>query len=178
MGVLLLCFSAVRAEDSIPTNDEVRMTNNTPKPKKESELKSPVHYQASDSMIMMSDGTAFLHGKGDLKYESMELQADYIRMKIDSSTIYAHGVYDSIYEEWHGKPVFNDGKESYETNEITYNIKTQKGYIRHVVTQQGEGYIIADKTKKLNNDEMMLGGGQYTTCDNHDHPHFYLHLTK
>ena len=146
--------------------------------KKESELKSPVHYQASDSMIMMGNGTAFLHGKGDLKYESMQLQADYIRIKMDSSTIYAHGVYDSIYEEWHGKPVFNDGKESYETNEITYNIKTQKGYIRHVVTQQGEGYIIADKTKKLNNDEMMLGGGQYTTCDDHDHPHFYLHLTK
>ena len=109
-------------------------------------------------MIMMGNGTAFLHGKGDLKYESMQLQADYIRIKMDSSTIYAHGVYDSIYEEWHGKPVFNDGKESYETNEITYNIKTQKGYIRHVVTQQGEGYIIADKTKKLNNDEMMLGG--------------------
>ena len=103
--------------------------------KKESELKSPVHYQASDSMIMMGNGTAFLHGKGDLKYESMQLQADYIRIKMDSSTIYAHGVYDSIYEEWHGKPVFNDGKESYETNEITYNIKTQKGYIRHVVTQ-------------------------------------------
>ena len=181
----LCCLTAVRAEDSIPVSIQpmdslaVESQNGTePVESKESELKSPVHYQASDSMIMMGDGTAFLHGKGDLKYESMELQADYIRMKLDSSTIYAHGVYDSIYEEWKGKPVFNDGKESYETNEITYNIKTQKGYIRHVVTQQGEGYIIADKTKKLNGDEMMLGGGQYTTCDDHDHPHFYLHLTK
>lgn len=171
--------SAVQMIDTTEVrNDSLAVRNEVKKPKKESELKSPVHYQASDSMIMMGNGTAYLHGKGDLKYESMELQADYIRMKMDSSTIYAHGVYDSIYEEWHGKPVFNDGKESYETNEITYNIKTQKGYIRHVVTQQGEGYIIADKTKKLNNDEMMLGGGQYTTCDNHDHPHFYLHLTK
>lgn len=176
-AVQMIDTTEVRATDSIH-NSQLKIHNSIPKPKKESELKSPVHYQASDSMIMMGNGTAYLHGKGDLKYESMELQADYIRMKMDSSTIYAHGVYDSIYEEWHGKPVFNDGKESYETNEITYNIKTQKGYIRHVVTQQGEGYIIADKTKKLNNDEMMLGGGQYTTCDNHDHPHFYLHLTK
>ena len=147
-------------------------------PKKESELKAPVHYQSKDSMIMMGNGTAYLHGQGELKYESMELTSDFIRMNIDSSLIYAHGVYDSIYEEWRGKPVFKDGKESYETNEITYNIKTQKGYIRHVVTQQGEGYIIADKTKKMNGDEMMLGGGQYTTCDNHDHPHFYMKLTK
>ena len=144
----------------------------------ESELKAPVHYQSKDSMIMMGNGTAYLHGDGELKYQSMELTSDFIRMNMDSSLIYAHGTWDSINYEWKGKPVYNDGKESYETNEITYNIKTQKGYIRHVVTQQGEGYIIADKTKKLNNDEMMLGGGQYTTCDNHDHPHFYLQLTK
>ena len=166
------------AVDSIQLSTVSRQPSDSIQPKKESELKSPVHYQSSDSMIMMGNGTAFLHGKGDLKYESMELEADFIRMNMDSSLIYAHGVYDSIYEEWHGKPVFHDGKESYETNEITYNIKTQKGYIRHVVTQQGEGYIIADKTKKMNGDEMMLGGGQYTTCDDHDHPHFYLKLTK
>ena len=178
--MLLCCFTAVWAEDSIPEVRSTKADSIQPeaKPKKESELKGPVHYQASDSMIMMGNGTAFLHGKGDLKYESMELTSDFIRMNIDSSLIYAHGVYDSIYEEWRGKPVFKDGKESYETNEITYNIKTQKGYIRHVVTQQGEGYIIADKTKKMNGDEMMLGGGQYTTCDDHDHPHFYLKLTK
>ena len=164
--------------DTVRTETEMQGREAERKPKKESELKGPVHYQSSDSMIMMGNGTAFLHGKGDLKYETMELQADFIRMNMDSSLIYAHGVYDSIFEEWHGKPVFNDGKESYETNEITYNIKTQKGYIRHVVTQQGEGYIIADKTKKMNGDEMMLGGGQYTTCDDHEHPHFYLKLTK
>ena len=148
------------------------------KPQKESELKSPVHYQAKDSMIMMKNGTAYLHGSGELQYESMELQSDYIRMNMDSSIIYARGVYDSLEYEWKGKPVFKDGNDSYQTNEITYNIKTQKGYIRHVVTQQGEGYIIADKTKKLPNDEMLMAGGQYTTCDDHDHPHFYLKMTK
>ena len=141
-------------------------------------LTAPVHYQAGDSMLMMGDGTAYLHGKGELKYESMELQSDFIRMNVDSSQIYAHGVWDSIDGEWKGKPVFKDGQDSYETNELTYNIKTQKGYIRKVVTQQGEGYIIADKTKKAEGDVMMMGGGQYTTCDNHDHPHFYLKMTK
>ena len=146
--------------------------------KKKSSLDAPVHYQSSDSMIMMANGTAYLHGKGELKYQSLELEAEYVRMNIDSSQIYARGVYDSINYEWKGKPVFKDGKDSYNTNEITYNIKTQKGYIRHVVTQQGEGYIIADKTKKMEGDEMMMAGGQYTTCDHHDHPHFYLKMTK
>ena len=114
-------------------------STNVGKERKQSALTGPVHYQSSDSMVMMANGTAYLHGKGELKYESMELDADYIRMNIDSSLIYAHGVYDSLEYEWKGKPVFKDGKDSYETNEITYNIKTQKGFIRHVVTQQGEG---------------------------------------
>lgn len=127
---------------------------------------------------MLGDGTAFLHGNGVVHYKTMELDAEFIRVKSDSSTIYAVGVYDTVSDEWKGKPVFKDGNDSYESGEITYNIKTQKGFIRNVVTQQGEGYVIADKTKKVGGDEMMMAGGKYTTCDDHDHPHFYLKMTK
>ena len=55
----------------------------TMRPKKESSIKAPIHYQASDSMVMMGNGTAFLHGSGDLKYETMQLTGDFIRMNID-----------------------------------------------------------------------------------------------
>ena len=189
--VLLLSHPALRAEDSIPdsvsgeglvvSGDSV-MTDSIPqegpKIKQSNSLKAPVHYQANDSMIMTGNGTAYLHGKGELKYQTMELNSEYIRMNIDSSQIYARGVYDSISDEWVGRPIFKEGQDEYQTNEITYNLKTQKGYIRHVVSQQGEGYIIADKTKKLPGDEMTMAGGQYTTCDDHEHPHFYLHMTK
>ena len=195
MGVLLLCSTAVWGQtmtDRIPpSNDSIVPVVNSispavdsiapqpvRKPKKSSSLNGPVHYQASDSMIMMGNGTAYLHGSGELKYQTMELKSEYIRMNVDSSQIYARGVYDSLNYEWKGRPVFTEGKDSYETSEITYNIKTQKGYIRRVVTQQGEGYIIADRTKKLQGDVMTMAGGQYTTCDDHDHPHFYLKLTK
>ncbi|MBR7153898.1 MAG: LPS-assembly protein LptD [Paludibacteraceae bacterium] len=179
MTLLFVCVLAGRAEDSIPNNGErLEVRGDSKEPQKESTLKAPVHYQSKDSMVMMANGTAYLHGQGELQYENMELESDYIRMNIDSSQIYARGVYDSLNYEWKGKPVFKDGKDTYQTNEITYNLKTQKGYIRHVVTQQGEGYIIADKTKKVEGDEMMMAGGQYTTCDDHEHPHFYLKMTK
>ena len=144
----------------------------------QAQLDAPVSYSSEDSVVMLGDGTAFLHGKGVLTYKTMELDAEYIRVKSDSSTIYAIGVYDSVADEWKGKPVFKDGKDSYESGEITYNIKTQKGFIRNVVTEQGEGYIIADKTKKVSEEELMMAGGKYTTCDDHDHPHFYLRMTK
>ena len=102
-------------------NDSTRFANDT-KPQPKSKINGPVHYQASDSMVMMGNGTAYLHGKGELKYQTMELESEYIRMNIDSSQIYACGVWDSIEEEWRGKPVFKEGKDEYETNEITYNI--------------------------------------------------------
>ena len=144
----------------------------------QAQLDAPVSYSSQDSVVMLGDGTAFLHGKGVINYKTMELDAEYIRVKSDSSTIYAIGVYDSVADEWIGKPVFKDGNDSYESGEITYNIKTQKGFIRNVVTEQGEGYIIADKTKKLSDEELMMAGGKYTTCDDHEHPHFYLRMTK
>ena len=144
----------------------------------QAQLDAPVSYSSADSMVMLGDGTAILHGSGVLQYKTMELNAEYIRMRSDSSTIYAVGVYDTLRDEWKGKPVFKEGKDSYESGEITYNIKTQKGFIRNVVTEQGEGYIIAEKTKKVGDDEMMMAGGKYTTCDDHEHPHFYLRMTK
>ena len=137
-----------------------------------------VEYTSSDSMVMTGRGMAYMYGDGELKYKSMELTAEHIRISLDSSTIYAIGVMDTVLNEVVGKPVFKDGGDSYESNEITYNLKTQKGKIRHVVTQQGEGYLLADETKKMEDNTLMLHGGKYTTCSDHDHPHFYLQMTK
>lgn len=141
-------------------------------------IDAPINYTASDSIVMLGNGTAFLHGKGDIKYKNLELTSDFIRVNMDSSLVYAVGVYDSIQDEVVGSPVFKEGDTSYESKEMSYNLTTHKAYIRNVVTEQGEGYIIADRTKKMEGDEMMMGGARYTTCSDHEHPHFYLQLTK
>lgn len=143
-----------------------------------SAIDAEIHYQSNDSLVLLGNGTAFLYGGGDIKYKTLELTSDFIRVKLDSSTIYARGIYDSIDNEWVGRPVFSDGSEKYETNEMTYNLKTHKAYIRHVVTEQGEGYVISDKTKKMDDDILMMADAKYTTCSDHDHPHFYLAITK
>jgi len=141
-------------------------------------LSSPVNYTAKDSIVLMGNGAAIMYGTGVVTFESMELDAEYIRMVLDSSLVHAKGRLDTIENEVIGKPVFKDGEESFESSEITYNMKTQKGFIREATTEQGEGYVVADKTKKTHSDVMMMGGGRYTTCSEHDHPHFYLKMTK
>ena len=159
--------AAISSTDTLPA----------PQPKKNA-IDARVAYMSQDSLIITGKGIAHMYGSGQVNYKALELTADYIRVCMDSSTVFAKGVLDTIENEWVGLPVFKDANDSYESKELTYNLKTQKGKIRHVVTEQGEGFLIADETKKMHDNTLMLHGGKYTTCDDHDHPHFYLQMTK
>ncbi len=60
---------------------------------------------------------------------------------------------------------------------MRYNFKTKKGFINTITTQQGDGYVTSSEAKKGPDNEIYMRHGKYTTCDNHDHPHFYLKLS-
>jgi lipopolysaccharide assembly outer membrane protein LptD (OstA) len=163
--------------DSIKNNPKDSANLISPTKQKSNQIDAEINYSAQDSIVFLGNGTGFLHGKSDIKYKNIKLNSDFIRVKTDSSLIYAHGTLDSIGTKV-GEPVFKEGETEYKSKELTYNLKSKKGYIRQAVTQQGEGYIISDRTKKTNSDILCIAGGKYTTCDNHDHPDFYLSLSK
>lgn len=159
------------------TADSVQSDSVPKLPAKKSMVDAQIVYEAKDSVVLLGNGTAFLHGSGDIKYKDIVLTSNYMRIKMDSSTLYAKGTQDSTGVVT-GNPVFTDNSASYESKEMTYNLRTKKGFIKHVVTQQGEGYIISEQTKKTDDDLLCMSHGKYTTCDCHDAPHFYLALTK
>lgn len=141
-------------------------------------LDAPVAYQAEDSLVwVVQDSKAYLYKNSQVDYQKIGLTADQITVNIDTKTVYAHGVTDSTGTET-GRPVFKDGDTSYESDSMSYNFKSRKGYISNVVTQQGEGYMVSKNAKKGPNNEIYGTNGTYTTCDNHEHPHFYLALTR
>ena len=144
--------------------------------KKNEGLDAPVVYEATDSIVFTQDGYAHLYGSGKVTYPQAELTAAVISMNMDSSTVYAHGVEDSL-GVMQGMPVFKDGETPYETNTIRYNFKSKRGIISNVVSQQGEGYVTGNNAKKGTGNEMYMKDGKYTTCDNHEHPHFYMQMT-
>jgi hypothetical protein len=144
-------------------------------PKKEP-LDAPVIYEASDSIVFTKGGFAHLYGSGKVNYQNIELTSQLITMNMDSSTVFARGVADTTGVE-QGTPVFKDGETPYESKMMRYNFKTKKGFINNIVTQQGDGYVTSEESKKGANDEIYMRHGKYTTCDNHDHPHFYLKLS-
>ena len=177
--LLLLPFATWGQEVVIDTLSATPVDSfQTEPPKSAGGLDAPVEYVAKDSIVLLGTGIAFLHGEADVKYQQLQLTSEYMRVHMDSNMVYAKGVLDTVEGDWKGKPVFKDHNDTYESDEITYNLKTQKGYIRQVVTEQGEGYVIADRTKKMEGNTMMMAGGMYTTCDQHEHPHFYLKMTK
>lgn len=143
---------------------------------KKQAIDAPIQYEANDSIVFTQGGYAHLFGQGKVNYQRIELQADAITMNMDSSTVYARGVADTA-GVVSGTPIFKDGDTPYESQIMRYNFKTKKGFINDIVTQQGEGYVVSKESKKGANDELYLRHGQYTTCDNHDHPHFYLKLS-
>ncbi len=146
-------------------------------PKKKQPLDAPVVYESNDSTTFTLGGAATLYGSGKVNYQKIELAAEVISMNLDSSTVHAYGIADST-GTIKGKPVFKDGDMSYDTETINYNFKTRKAGITDVVTQQGEGYVVGTIAKKDAEDNIYMKDGKYTTCDHHDHPHFYMQLTR
>ena len=157
--------SAVR--DTIPQG---------PKKKKDS-LEDPVSYESTDSMVWNNGGYASLYGDGRVNYQNVQLTAAVIKMQMDSSLVYADGRLDSA-GVMQGAPVFVDGSTPYESNHISYNFKTEKGYINEIITQQGEGYMTSQEAKKGPDGEYYIADGVYTTCDQHDDPHFNIRITR
>ena len=146
--------------------------------KQEDVLDAPVSYQADDSLVwVVADAKAYLYKNSKVDYQKIGLTAEQITVDIDTKTVYAHGVKDSTGAEI-GKPVFKDGNTPYESDTMSYNFSSRKGYISNVVTQQGEGYMTSQYAKKGSDDAFYGAQGKYTTCENHEHPHFYLALTR
>lgn len=149
------------------------------KPKKQkTSLTAPVYYSAKDSIVMYRAGNAYMYGNSDVKYDQMKLNADYIHLNTDSSIVDAQGTFDEKDSVMVGEPVFTDNGQDYHAKTIQYNFNTKKGFVRQALLQQGDGYVVGKETKKVDDDIFYMRNGHYTTCDHHDHPHFYLNLTK
>ena len=159
------------AVDSLGTDS--LMVDSVPK---KQPLDAPVVYEAADSIVFTKDGFARLYGDGKVNYQNIELTAERISMNMDSSTVFAQGVPDTTGVE-QGIPIFKDGGTPYESKTMRYNFKSKKGFINEIVTQQGDGYVTSAEAKKGANDEIFMRHGKYTTCDNTEHPHFYLKLS-
>ncbi|PZE17698.1 hypothetical protein DNU06_07665 [Putridiphycobacter roseus] len=140
-------------------------------------LDSPVKYSARDSIVMDVPAQIIrLYGNADVKYEEINLSADLIEIDIEKSEVQATYSTDSLGNKI-GKPFFTDGTEEVTCDAMRYNFKSEKAIIQEVRTQQADGYIHMEFSKRLPNEEIHFKNGKYTTCDK-ENPHYHFQLSK
>ncbi len=138
-----------------------------------------VEYTADGYITLVQNSSGnkiYMYKNAQVKYKDIELKADYIELNRDSNLIYAIGKPDSA-GVITGKPVFTQGDQKFEADEVRYNFKTKKGIVTGVVTEQEGGFVHSGRTKLINDSTYCLRNGKYTTC-NAEHPHFWLEMTK
>lgn len=140
-------------------------------------IESPVIYSGNDSLVYnATTGMAYLYGGANVKYQNMDLSADIMDMNNSTNTVHAMGRSDST-KAVSGKPIFKQGADEYKSDTISYNFKSQKGYINNVYTAQQDGFITSEEAKRSQDGLFYMKHGRYTTCDL-DHPDFYLALSR
>jgi lipopolysaccharide assembly outer membrane protein LptD (OstA) len=147
------------------------------KPKKES-IDAKVERAAMDSIIQdLPNRKVYLYGDAQIVYGDITLKAAYIEVDFVKNEVFARGVTDST-GKLKGTPVFTEGGQTFESEQMNYNFDTKKGLIYKVFTQDGQGYLHGSTVKKMPDNRVNIRSGSYTTCNHKDHPHFEFRFRK
>ena len=162
---------------AVQWNDSIAAVEDSIAESKKGVLEDPVAFESKDSLVFFMDTkNALLYGDGKVDYQNITLTSDLITMNMDSSIVHAVGVEDTL-GMVQGTPVFKQGSDEYELDAISYNFKSQKAFITNVATEQQEGFLRSQESKKVNDKVFNMRKGTYTTCDE-EHPHFYIALSR
>ncbi len=171
-SVTLALRDSLHREDSLRRADSVAMLG-------KSSIDRPAFSHAADSMISdFSNGRRkiYYYGSTSVKYQDMELTADYMEYDMNDGTVFARGTYDSLAGVWNGQPVMTQGRQTYNMEEVRYNFNTRKARIKNMVTKDAEGILHGQDIKMMDDHSINLAHGKYTVCDD-DHPHYYVKLS-
>lgn len=105
---------------------------------------------------------SFLNVNAQVKYEDIQIDADYISIDWNTGNVFARGKLDN-----RGRvisPVMTtQGGKKYETDQFNFNFKTKQATAYNARTEESEGVIVAEKTKKISDSVFYMKRGKYTT---------------
>lgn len=126
------------------------------------QLQAVVESKAENIRNDIPKKMTYLNRKAQVKYQDMQIDADYISIDWNKSLIFARGELDSL-GRIKTPAVADQGGKKYEYDEFTYNIKTRQAIAFNARTEESEGVIIAERTKKYNDSVFYMRRGKYTT---------------
>ena len=164
---------------SIAAPDSTKTTGSTAQSTRQnrSDIETTINYNAKDSLFFnVKSRELFLFGETHIDYGKIALDAERTDVDWNKRTLKAKYITDSTGKKI-GKPVFADGPDTYVTDDIVYNFKTERALIKGVITEKQGGFMHGEDVKKNAEDELFIRGAAYTTCNLED-PHFSIKSSK
>ncbi|MDR0969553.1 MAG: hypothetical protein LBM67_03325 [Lentimicrobiaceae bacterium] len=173
-SIIVKLDSIVVATDSIAENKK----NKSKKEKSKSIIENKIDRKAKDSIVQdLKNKKVYLFNESEIVYGNIKVTAYYIEIDFEKNTLFARGQRDSTGKLFQ-TPVFEEGGQIFESEEMTYNFDTKKGIISKVFTEDGSGYLHGTRIKKMEDNTVNIRYGSYTTCNNKEHPHFEFRFQK
>ncbi len=170
-------YNSLLSADSTTIDSTQTDTIIKPRSANKEGLKDKVKYSADDSMkISVTGERLYLYGNADVQYLNIDLKANYIMLDMTKEDVFAKGTIDTSGKVI-GSPVFKQGSETFNSDSMRYNFKSKKGIIYNIYTKEGDGYLESEVTKRMDDGQIDVRHGKYTTCDAKE-PHFYIAMTK
>lgn len=142
-----------------------------------SDIQTTINYNARDSLFFnVKSRELFLYGETHIDYGRVALDAERTDVDWNKRTLKAKYITDSTGKKI-GKPVFTEGPDTYVTDDIVYNFKSERALIKGVITEKQGGFMHGEDVKKNAEDELFIRGAAYTTCNLED-PHFSIRSSK
>ena len=141
-------------------------------------LSSTISYKAKDYMsFKKKEAKMYLYNEAQVLYEDMDISAGLIIIDYTKDLVYAKGIKDSsgVYTQ---RPTFKQGANVIEPDSIVFNTETRKGLIYNSQTEQEQGRIITEVTKRVNDSVYYLKNAKFTTSDNLEDPEYYFLIRK
>ena len=143
------------------SQDSLNLKKDTILPKEQ--LADVVKTKAENkSSSSISNKQTFLNKKAQIIYQDMQIDADYIRIDWETGKIYARGEQDEK-----GKiitpAVATQGGKQFEYSEVIYNFKTKQAIAFNARTEESEGVIVAQRTKKYDDSVFVMRNAMFTT---------------
>ncbi len=178
--VLMATPAKAQQSDSTAVRQDTTLQQNQSEPPGGSVISNvpdnAVRFQSSDSLVIDFKGgkKAFLFGSANVKHSAGELKAGEINMDIDNTTVEARTLTP---EDTLSRPVLVRESDEIKSTRILFNYKTQKGKFEAAQVKVSEGHLIGSKIKNVNESEVFIEDGIYSTCPP-EYMYYYLKAKK
>ena len=166
--------AVISPTDSLTVIDSTKSENKI-------DIDAVIYSKSSDSLRFdLASKKMFLYGDSELKYKKATLQSGEIEVNFVNSDIKAKGIpdpKDSTNTKIIQTPVLSEDGETYEGSRLTYNFKTQQGYISLAKNSNSSTSYRGEKVKKVSKDTYFIENGQFTSCES-DTPHTYFEASS